>query len=77
MAKFCYSCAVPLDNPDFKGPADNYCKYCTDQNGKLKPKEEIKKGIAQWFSSWQPNLNEQTALKRAEDYMKSMPAWAE
>ena len=77
MDKFCYSCAVPLDLPDFKGPAENYCKYCTDENGNLKPKEEIKKGIAQWFLGWQPNLNEEKANERAENYMKSMPAWAE
>jgi hypothetical protein len=77
MDKFCYSCGAPLGVPDFKGPAENYCKYCTDEKGNLKPKEEIKKGIAQWFLGWQPNLDEKKALARAESYMKSMPAWAE
>jgi hypothetical protein len=47
MEKFGYSCGAPLGVPDFKGPAENYCKYCTDENGNLKPKEEIKKGITQ------------------------------
>lgn len=77
MDQFCHSCAAPLSAPGFKGPAENYCKYCTDEAGNLKPKKEIQHGIAQWFKSWQPNLTEQTATDRAVHYMKSMPAWAE
>jgi len=75
--KFCYACGGPLDNPDFKGPSENYCKYCTDEKGKLKSREEIKQGVAQWFLSWQPDLDKKTALIRAEHYIKAMPAWAE
>jgi hypothetical protein len=77
MDKFCHSCAVPLSNPEFKGPAENYCKYCSDETGKLKPKKEVRQGIAQWFKGWQPNLTDKKALERAGHYMKSMPAWAE
>ena len=77
MNKMCHSCAAPLEMADFKGPADNYCKYCTDENGNLKSREEIQKGIAEWFKAWQPNLNDEKALARAAAYMKSMPAWAE
>ena len=75
--KFCHSCAAPLDNPEFKGAAENYCKYCTDEAGSLKDKEQIKEGIVQWFKGWQPDLDDETAHKRAESYMKSMPAWAD
>ncbi len=77
MDKFCQSCAAPLGMPEFKGPAADYCKYCTDPAGKLKTKGEVQQGIAHWFQTWQPNLNEQVALTRAAFYMKSMPAWAE
>ena len=77
MQKFCHSCTAPLDMPDFKGPAENYCKYCTDEAGTLKPREAVKQGIAEWFKSWQPNLNNQTAIKRADLFMQSMPAWAQ
>ena len=77
MDKFCHSCAAPLGIPDFKGPAENYCKYCTDDTGQLKSKETIQQGIAQWFKGWQPNLDEKIAIERAAFYMKSMPAWAE
>lgn len=62
--------------PDFKGPTENYCKYCTDEDGNLKPRDEIRKGVASWFQSWQPDLSEEKALERAEHYLKSMPAWA-
>ena len=54
MDKFCHSCAAPLSMDDFKGPAENYCKYCTDESGKFKPMLEIKQGIAGWFKGWQP-----------------------
>ena len=77
MDKFCHSCAAPLNMPDFKGPAENYCKYCTDESGVLKPKNEVKQGIAAWFKGWQPGIDEQIAQNRAELYMKSLPAWAD
>ncbi len=77
MGKLCHSGAAPLGTPDFKGPAENYCKYCTDAAGKLKSPEEIQNGIAQWFKGWQPNLDDKKTLERAGFYMKSMPAWAE
>ena len=75
MDKFCFSCGAPLTS-DFKGPAENYCKYCTDEAGKLKPAEEVKMGMAAWLKSWQPDIDQATAVARAESYMKAMPAWA-
>lgn len=76
MTKFCLSCAVPLSMPDMKGPAEDYCKHCTDAQGNLKSREEVKKGFAEWLKTWQPGIDDQTALKRAEHYMLAMPAWA-
>ena len=75
--KFCLSCAAPLSNPEFKGPAENYCKYCTDEQGNVKSREEVQSGIAEWFKTWQPDLDDATAMKRAELYMKAMPHWAD
>ena len=75
--KFCQSCGAPLNNPEMKGESDVYCKYCIDEKGELKPKEEIQQGIAGWFSSWQPNVTAEQANKRAENYIKAMPAWAD
>ncbi|MCK4486945.1 MAG: hypothetical protein KAU38_09310 [Desulfobacterales bacterium] len=76
MNKFCHSCAAPLEMPDFKGPAENYCKYCTDEKGNVKSREEVQRGIAEWLKGWQPSLDDEKALARAAHYMKAMPAWA-
>ena len=76
MDKYCHSCAAPL-GAEFKGPAENFCKYCTDEAGKLKPRADIQQGIAQWFKGWQTGIDDKTATVRAAHYMKSMPAWAE
>ncbi len=77
MQRFCYSCCAPLDMPDFQGPAENYCKHCTDEKGNLKSFDEVKKAVSEWFKMWQPNLNEEKAETRASIYLKSMPAWAD
>jgi hypothetical protein len=77
MNKFCFSCAAPLAMPDFKGPAEDYCKYCTDEQGTLKSRSEVQMGVAQWFQQWQPNIGQDQAMSRAEQYLKAMPAWAE
>ena len=77
MNKFCYSCTAPLEMPEFIGPAENYCKYCTDEQGDLKSRDEVKIGIAEWLKTWQPDINQEKALARAEHFMKAMPAWAE
>jgi hypothetical protein len=63
--------------PEFKGPVDKYCKYCTDEKGNLKSLEEIHNGIAGWLKTWQPEIDEKTAHERATYFMKAMPAWAE
>ena len=77
MDKFCYSCAVPLHMPEFQGKAENYCNHCTDEDGELKPRDKIRASMAEWFKTWQPDLNPEEALKRADHYMRAMPAWAE
>jgi hypothetical protein len=76
MSAHCYACAAPLSG-DFKGTSEIYCRHCCDDQGVLKPRAEIERGIAQWFRSWQPNLDDATALKRADLYLRSMPAWAD
>ncbi len=76
MDAFCYSCAAPLTGPS-KGPAENYCTCCTNEEGILRPKEEILQGIIQWFQMWQPDMGEAVTQDRAKKYMQAMPAWAE
>jgi len=73
---YCMSCGVPLSMPDMKGKAEQFCKHCGDDGGDLRPREEILGGIAMWLKSWQPGITDAEARKRAEHYMKAMPAWA-
>lgn len=68
---------MPLMGPPTgKRPQSDYCQHCTDENGNLKPREEVKAGIAGWFMSWQGEITQEQAMKRAEHFMKAMPAWA-
>jgi len=75
--RFCYSCGAPLNDPQFKGPAEDFCVHCTDEEGNVKPREVIQAGTAQWLKMWQPDLDDATANARADHYLKAMPHWAE
>lgn len=77
MSTYCLSCGSPLWMDDFKGPAEHYCRHCTNENGQLKSLEDVRMGTAQWLKSWQPNLDDQKAMERASCYLKAMPAWAD
>jgi len=77
MDKYCHSCAAPLNAPEFKSLAEDYCKYCADDKGALKPRKEVQQAIAGWFKGWQPGIDDRTAMARAASYMKAMPAWAD
>ncbi len=77
MNSHCHSCAAPLENPGFQGPSPIYCRFCSDETGKLRSKKEVRAGIAEWMMTWQPGLDEKEAEKRAKRYMRTMPAWAE
>lgn len=76
MASVCYACGAPLTG-DFKGQSEIYCKGCCDSHGQLRPRADIQRGIAQWFRTWQPDLDESTSLVRADLYMRAMPEWAD
>lgn len=74
--KFCQSCGIPLGGEmgmDFRG---DYCVHCTDESGKLKEKDEIREGIAQWLAMFTPDPKADF-MQRAAHYMSAMPAWAE
>ena len=77
MGQFCHSCGIPLDMPDIKVMAEKFCQHCTDDEGNVKNREDIKKGIASWLKSWLPDISEEEAMKRADHYMRAMPKWAE
>jgi len=75
--KFCHSCGMPLDGQMGKEVADNYCHYCADESGELKPREAVQTGIIEWLKMFAPEGSNPNYVKRADSYMKAMPAWAE
>ncbi len=73
----CESCGMPMMKPEDHGAGkeDNkYCKYCTDEEGKLKSREQVKEGMMQLKMNSEKKSIEQ-AEREVEEYMKSMPAW--
>ncbi|MDP3148861.1 MAG: hypothetical protein Q8N83_06990 [Ignavibacteria bacterium] len=74
--KFCHSCGIILDGNIAKEAAPDLCGYCADEKGNLKPKEEVRKGVAEWLKSFAPKQGNADFMKRAENYMNAMPAWA-
>ena len=73
--KFCFSCGMPLD-AESQNSSGEYCGYCTTSEGKLKSREDVMQGIAQWMKMWQPDVDDVKVLVRAKAYMHGMPAWA-
>lgn len=75
---YCCACGMSLSIPGFKGVSETYCSHCTDAQGNLNvTKSEVQEAIASWFKEWQPNLNDEKAMKRADLYLRSMPEWAD
>ena len=74
--KFCHSCGIILDGNFAKEVAPNICGCCAGENGNLKPKEAIQAGVAEWLKSFSPTEGNPDFMKRAENYMNAMPAWA-
>jgi hypothetical protein len=72
MNRFCQSCGMPI--PETGKSA--YCQYCTDDKGKLKPREAVREGIAAWLKQLSPDDGKADFMKRADSYLNAMPAWA-
>jgi hypothetical protein len=77
MNKFCNSCGMPLSGEQGKYIRGPFCIYCSDENGKLYPREIVQKGIAEWLKQISPENASADYMKRAGYYMKAMPAWAD
>lgn len=74
--KFCHSCGIVLDGNIANEAAPNLCGYCVDESGKLKAKEVVQAGVAEWLKSFSPQEGNPDFMKRAEHYLNAMPAWA-
>jgi hypothetical protein len=68
---------MPLEKPEDHGAGDSknkYCKYCTDEKGKLKSRDEIREGWIQFAMRSQKKSREQ-AEKEVDAAMDELPAW--
>jgi hypothetical protein len=71
----CRSCSQPLLASE--DPSPDFCRYCADEDGRLRPREEVHAILARWIGSWQPGVTSAEASRRALLYMSAMPAWTE
>jgi hypothetical protein len=72
----CRSCSVSLISDHNRGVSDCYCRYCSDEEGRLKPRGEVRELIAHWFEEWQGDISHEEAVRRAKIFMEAMPAWS-
>ena len=61
----CLSCAVSLLDEHNKGPSDRFCRFCSDEAGKLKPHDEVQQILARWFQRSGTDLADAEAARRA------------
>ena len=76
--KACMSCGMPMTKPeDFGGgnPENLYCVYCSNQDGSLKTREEVFKGMVNFMMTSQ-KMDRRTAESAAKERMSKMPAWS-
>ena len=72
----CESCGLPMENPEDHGgqiPGNRYCKFCTDAEGNLKSRDQVRNGMINLMKS----KGEKDAERLVDQYMQKMPAWSE
>ena len=73
----CDSCGMPLAGAAdhaLGDPAIPYCRFCTQEDGTLQPRDERLERFTQWAMK-QNGLDYDDARKQAIAYMATMPAW--
>ncbi len=75
-AWLCGSCAASLREAHNRGASDQYCRHCSDEQGRLRPRDEVRLILARWLRGWQGEMPPEEAARRADAYMKAMPAWS-
>jgi hypothetical protein len=73
----CRSCSASVHEMHNQGVSDHYCRYCSDERGQLRPREEVRQILARWLGHWQGEIPPDEAARRADSFMKAMPAWSE
>jgi hypothetical protein len=63
-----------LEDFALQNTTSDYCKYCTDEQGKLLPWEKILNANADYFKESQ-GITEAASVKMATDLLRAQPAW--
>ena len=74
----CHSCAVPIDMPgmEMKSSREHFCKYCVDDGGEVKSREQVRAQTKMWMQMWQGEADDAVLERRVTDYMNAMPHWS-
>lgn len=78
-ADVCQSCGMPMETPEMHGGGvkeNPYCIYCTDAQGRLKSRVEVREGMIQFFVDT-VGQSRQEAEQAVDATMGEMPAWQE
>ncbi|MHA2024453.1 MAG: zinc ribbon domain-containing protein [Candidatus Thorarchaeota archaeon] len=73
----CVSCGLTMDKAEEFGGhkvGNKSCVYCSDSKGNLKPKNDVREGMVQFWMQ-RESIDRTTAEKKTDEYMKTMPAW--
>jgi hypothetical protein len=77
--KLCMSCGMLLGRPEDSLKDDtsqDYCKYCADEDGTLRPFDEVFDTMTNFLEKTQA-LNEDAARQTAFAVLSKNPAWKE
>ena len=73
----CQSCGMPMQRLEDHGGGRldvHYCRYCTDAQGKLKSRDEVRKSMIDFAIATRRKTTED-AETFVDHYMSKMPAW--
>jgi uncharacterized glyoxalase superfamily protein PhnB len=68
----CQSCGMPLQDAQ---PGQMYCGHCTDDNGKLRPYEDVLEGTISGYFMGMQKMERVAAEQAAKEHLAKMPAW--
>jgi hypothetical protein len=73
----CESCGMPMPDAKYHGAGDvnnRYCVYCTDEEGKLKSRQEVREGMIHLYMA-QMGKSREEGERFVDEQMRKLPAW--
>jgi hypothetical protein len=73
----CGSCGMPMERPEDHALGDvnqQYCRFCTDEQGRLLPYEQVLDTNAEYYVKSQ-GVTPEAAQRLAAALLADMPAW--